>query len=163
MPIMDGSALLARLKADDRLKSIPLIFLTARNQAQDRIKSIQGGAVAYISKPFFYEELKAAVDNILAVREGGIRDAERRIIEAIHGGLDNSSKPREIDVERAMEAFGFTKQECEVAVLVATGKSDKEIAGVLGLSSRTVSNYVSRLLKKADASSRTELTARLNG
>jgi DNA-binding NarL/FixJ family response regulator/signal transduction histidine kinase len=163
MPIMDGTALLARLKADDRLASIPLIFLTARNQAQDRIKSIQGGAVGYISKPFFYEELKAAVDNILAVREGGIRDAERRVIEAIHGGLDNFPQPREIDVERAMEAFGFTKQEREVAVLVATGKSDKEIAGVLGLSSRTVSNYVSRLLKKADASSRTELTARLSG
>lgn len=163
MPVMDGPALLSRMKEDERLATVPFIFLTARNQAEDRIKSFRDGAVGYIAKPFFYEELKAAVDNILAVREGGMQAAERRVIEAIHGRRAGAGEKLGPSIEETMDSFGFTKQEREVAALLATGKSDKEIASSLGLSSRTVSNYVGRMLKKADVASRTELTVRLNG
>jgi DNA-binding NarL/FixJ family response regulator/signal transduction histidine kinase len=162
MPIMDGPALLSRMKEDVRLASVPLIFLTARNQAEDRVKSFRDGAVAYIAKPFFYEELKAAVDNILALRESGMQAAERRIIEAIHGRREGPGEQRGPAINETMDAFGFTKQEREVAIQLATGKSDKEIASTLVLSPRTVSNYVGRMLKKAGVSSRTELTVRLN-
>ena len=62
MPGMDGFALLAALKQDDALATMPVVFLTA---AQDRdllLRAFDAGAVDYVTKPFMPEELLARVD-----------------------------------------------------------------------------------------------------
>jgi DNA-binding NarL/FixJ family response regulator len=51
----------------------------------------------------------------------------------------------------------LTPREREVLALVAAGQSDKEIGGELSIGSKTVSNYVSRLLRKGRCGNRTEL------
>ncbi len=62
MPFLDGFAVLARLKADPHLRTIPVIMLTARGQERDILAGLQGGAADYVVKPFSLKELLARVD-----------------------------------------------------------------------------------------------------
>jgi DNA-binding response OmpR family regulator len=61
MPEMDGYEVCTILKNDERLKKIPVIFLTAKGEQEDIIKGFSVGAVDYIAKPFNQEELLARV------------------------------------------------------------------------------------------------------
>lgn len=61
MPEMDGYEVCTILKKDEQLKTIPVIFLTAKTDQDDIIKGFGVGAVDYISKPFSSEELLARV------------------------------------------------------------------------------------------------------
>ena len=51
MPRMDGMALLGKLKADDRLRHIPVIMQTAQASSEDVIEGIQAGVYYYLAKP----------------------------------------------------------------------------------------------------------------
>jgi DNA-binding response OmpR family regulator len=66
MPNVDGLALAAQAKGDRRLRSIPIIFLTAKASPSDMIKGIQAGARAYLTKPFRIEALRERVAKALA-------------------------------------------------------------------------------------------------
>src|SRR5580704_6873443 len=61
MPEMDGFAVCQRLKADPKLKSIPVIFLSALNETEDKVRAFQCGGVDYVTKPFRVEEVRARV------------------------------------------------------------------------------------------------------
>ncbi|MBF9014674.1 MULTISPECIES: hybrid sensor histidine kinase/response regulator [unclassified Oceanispirochaeta] len=61
MPGMDGFEVCSILKKDERLKDIPVIFLTALNSTEDVVKGLSLGAVDYIYKPFNPEELRSRV------------------------------------------------------------------------------------------------------
>ena len=68
MPLVDGFAVLGRLKADPELRAIPVIMLTARGQERDVLSGLQAGAADYIVKPFSLKELLARVDVALRRR-----------------------------------------------------------------------------------------------
>jgi len=69
MPVMDGWALARQIRKAD--PGMPVIFLTARNQKEDRIRGLKLGADDYITKPFEVEELILRIHNILR-RSGNI-------------------------------------------------------------------------------------------
>ena len=62
MPEMDGYVVIKKLKADERTKHIPVIFLTAKIDPDSEIKGLSLGAVDYITKPFSQELLTKRVD-----------------------------------------------------------------------------------------------------
>jgi len=62
IPEMNGYEVCERLKSTEGLRDIPVIFLSALNEIQDKVKGFQSGAVDYISKPFQFEEVHARVD-----------------------------------------------------------------------------------------------------
>ncbi len=66
MPEMDGYQLLKLLKADSKLKQVPVIMLTARAELDDRLKALQIGVDDYLNKPFEEQELLARIHNLLA-------------------------------------------------------------------------------------------------
>ena len=68
MPLVDGFAVLGRLKANPDLRTIPVIMLTARGQERDVLWGPQAGAADYIVKPFSLKELLARVDVALRRR-----------------------------------------------------------------------------------------------
>ncbi|MEI6450332.1 MAG: HD domain-containing phosphohydrolase [Actinomycetes bacterium] len=69
MPGMDGYEVCRRLKADTRLKDIPVIFVSAIfTQAEDKVKALSLGAVDYVTKPFQAEEVYARVETHLRLR-----------------------------------------------------------------------------------------------
>jgi DNA-binding response OmpR family regulator len=57
MPGMDGFEVCRKIKQDERLNEIPIIFLTARNQTEDLIEGFKAGGLDYITKPFHRDEL----------------------------------------------------------------------------------------------------------
>lgn len=65
MPEMDGLTVLRRMRADPPTANIPVIVLTARSLAEDRVKGLDLGADDYITKPFDLEELMARVRTVL--------------------------------------------------------------------------------------------------
>ncbi len=68
MPGMDGFETCRRLKADEKTKDIPVIFMTALTNTADKIKGFKLGAVDYITKPFHQEEVLARVNIQLKLR-----------------------------------------------------------------------------------------------
>jgi DNA-binding response OmpR family regulator len=62
MPGLNGFEVLRRLKADDALRAIPVIMVTAKGHERDVLSGLRGGAVDYIVKPFSLKELAARVD-----------------------------------------------------------------------------------------------------
>ncbi|MEC4985266.1 MAG: adenylate/guanylate cyclase domain-containing protein [Oscillatoria sp. PMC 1068.18] len=68
MPEMDGYQVCKQLKANPETEHIPVIFLTAVNEAIDKVKAFTLGGVDYITKPFEEEEVLARVENHLRLR-----------------------------------------------------------------------------------------------
>ncbi|MBM3305818.1 MAG: response regulator [Candidatus Aminicenantes bacterium] len=68
MPEMDGYQVCQSLKADERLKDIPVIFISALTEVLDKVKAFSVGGVDYITKPFQVEEVKARVETHLEIR-----------------------------------------------------------------------------------------------
>ena len=65
MPEMNGYEMCERLKGMADLSDIPIIFLSALSETQDKVKAFQAGAVDYISKPFQFAEVHARVETHL--------------------------------------------------------------------------------------------------
>lgn len=162
MPQVNGYEFLKQLREDNRFKTLPVVFLTAKGMSSDRIQGYQAGCDAYISKPFVPDELVAIVENLLErraaiVAEGSetteIADLVKQVaeIKALltgRNGISVTPSPIKIDL---------TPREQSVMDLVAEGLMNKEIARRLETSVRNVEKYVSRLFSKTGTSSRTEL------
>ena len=87
MPEMDGYEVCRLLKADPLTQEIPIIFLSALDQTNDKVKSFSLGGVDYIPKPFQAEELLARVGNQLKLRSAQAQiqklnaELEQRVIQ----------------------------------------------------------------------------------
>jgi two-component system sensor histidine kinase/response regulator len=68
MPEMNGYEVCAKLKSDEKLKDIPVIFLSALSETTDKVKAFGAGGVDYITKPFQFEEVEARVETHLELR-----------------------------------------------------------------------------------------------
>jgi phosphoserine phosphatase RsbU/P len=68
MPEMNGYEVCQHLKADETLRGIPVIFISALNDNLDKVKAFAIGGVDYITKPFQMEELHARVETHLKLR-----------------------------------------------------------------------------------------------
>ncbi len=68
MPGMDGFDTLAKLKADEKTRQIPVIYMSALSQTEHKVRGFEGGAVDYITKPFQQEEVIARVAAHLTIQ-----------------------------------------------------------------------------------------------
>ncbi|MEE8554009.1 MAG: response regulator, partial [Desulfobacterales bacterium] len=68
MPGMDGYEVCKQLKSEEKTRRIPVIFISALNELDDKIKAFSLGCVDYITKPFQAEEVLARVKTHLALR-----------------------------------------------------------------------------------------------
>ena len=65
MPEMDGYEAIGKIKADDNLKDIPVIAITAQAMTGDREKCLEAGADGYISKPVDVDELMVLLNQLI--------------------------------------------------------------------------------------------------
>jgi DNA-binding response OmpR family regulator len=94
LPDEDGFEICKRLRADERLKSLPVIFLTAKSEEMDRVLGLEIGADDYVVKPFSPRELVARVKAVLRRQE---RVAEKReVVES--GALRLDTRTQEVTV-----------------------------------------------------------------
>lgn len=145
MPGIDGMDVLKLLRRD--WPQIPVLVLTMHSEDQFAVRTLRAGASGYLTKDSAPAELVGAIRRIV----GGGRYISTWVAEklAAHLGPD-SEKPAH---ER------LSDREYQVLRLIACGKSTREIAGELQLSSKTVGTYRSRILEKMRMHSSAELTA----
>ncbi len=68
MPEMNGYEVCKHLKADAKLKDIPVLFISALSETSDKVKAFSCGGVDYVTKPFRFEEVYARVETHLELR-----------------------------------------------------------------------------------------------
>ena len=64
MPKMDGLEVLKCMRADERLKAVPVVMLTSSNEERDVVKSYELGVNAYVVKPVAFEDFIMAIKNL---------------------------------------------------------------------------------------------------
>lgn len=79
MPDLNGIQICRMLRADAKLKKVPVVFLTAKAEESDRIQGLETGADDYICKPFSTKELVLRVQTILRRTGEGAAEAPRMI------------------------------------------------------------------------------------
>lgn len=97
MPGIDGFETCARLKADPATAGSAVIFLSALDDAKDKVRGLEMGAVDYVSKPFHPEEVIARVETHLKIRR-----LERRLVEN-NRELDAANQRMRRDLEAAAQ------------------------------------------------------------
>ncbi|QWF70964.1 response regulator transcription factor [Methylomonas paludis] len=134
MPGMSGTELQAELAR--RNLCLPIIFLSAHGDIPTTVRAIQAGAVDFLTKPvqaqLLLEIIQAAIIQDVRRRERSPSSAE-----------DSLSK--------------LTPREQEIAILLISGSTNKEIARHLGISPRTVENHRARVMEKTHAGNLIEL------
>lgn len=68
MPEINGYEVCKRLKADEKTRSIPVIFLSALNDLVDKVQAFQAGGVDFITKPFQFEEVLVRIETQLTIQ-----------------------------------------------------------------------------------------------
>ena len=102
MPDMDGYEVCGRLKADPETAAIPVVFLTARTEAEDEAKGFELGAVDYIHKPFNPTVVRARVHTHLLLRDtlkqieerNAALDEKTRMLESLSVKLSKYLSPQ---------------------------------------------------------------------
>lgn len=144
MPEMDGYSLVSTIRSDPKTSWIPVLFLSAKGQSQDRVKGLNIGADVYMVKPFEPEELVAQVESSLKQASRLIQHKDSKLGD----GTPKIQVP--FDVE-------LTPTELRVVQYVARGMANREIAEELNVSQRTIESHVSNMLGKTGLHNRTEL------
>ena len=78
MPGLDGWQVAEELIGDERTRSIPIVFLTARAEARDRARGLDLGGIDYVTKPFNPVELAPLVRELIHRVDRGEREEVRR-------------------------------------------------------------------------------------
>ena len=137
MPEMDGYDVLHALRQDRTIAGTPFIFLTAKGEKRDLRTGMNLGADDYLTKPVSAEELLGAVGARLE------REAKRSA-----GFAPNFDSPA------PLAELGLTPREAEVLLWVAQGKSNPEIATILGAAENTIKVHLGRIFEKIGADNR---------
>jgi DNA-binding NarL/FixJ family response regulator len=168
MPGLDGYTLVQKVRQYPAFRLLPVIFLTARNQVQDRIRGYQLGCDMYLPKPFELSEIGAVVRNLLErsqlvqsawIQQVALATAQQRAIQATADNFKPVAAPQPPSpwAPGAEPFTDFTSREQDVLALLSDGLSNAQIGDRLFLSPRTVEKYVSSLLRKTETSNRSEL------
>lgn len=156
MPLLDGYEFVRQVRRQPAFRLLPVIFLTARTNTEERIRGYQLGCDAYLPKPFELAELGAVVRNLLE---------RSQMIESEWRMRMRSTEPEQEAIgvlakrTAATEAItlDLTCREQDVLAVLVEGLSNVQIGDRLHLSPRTVEKYVSSLLRKTETSNRAEL------
>ena len=143
----DGSGVEACREIRDNNKNIKVLMLTSYSDDEAVMGSIMAGASGYLLKEIRSQEI---VDAIRTVGEG------RSLLEpsVTAGVLERVRRRREED-----PLAQLTEQEHRILELIADGCTNREIAGEVNLSDKTVKNYVSNILGKLEVSRHSQAAA----
>jgi len=104
MPFMDGYEVCRRLKADERTRSIPIIFISVLEEERNKVKGFQAGGVDYINKPFHADEVLARVDTHLRLRRMQLElECRNTELRAVRDTLEERVRKRSAELEQANE------------------------------------------------------------
>ncbi|MBA9085035.1 NarL family two-component system response regulator LiaR [Fontibacillus solani] len=143
MPVMNGAEATKELLS--RYQGLKIVILTSFLEDDLVVQSVEAGAVSYVLKTVSAEELIYALQG--AYRGMPVMTGD--VAQALTRGL----RQRTVQSDDS----GMTEREKEVLLLIAEGKTNKDIAEELHISIKTVKTHVSNLLMKCELDDRTQL------
>jgi NarL family two-component system response regulator LiaR len=143
MPQMNGVETTRALLS--RYPEFRIIILTSFLEDEKVVEAVEAGAVSYVLKTVSADELIYAMQG--AIKNMPVMSSD--VSQALTRGLRKRSVSHEVE--------GLTEREREVLLLIAEGRSNKEIGDELHISIKTVKTHVSNLLMKCDLDDRTQL------
>lgn len=152
MPQLDGYGVLQALRSDGALATTPFVFLTAKGDKIELRKGMNLGADDYLTKPVQREDLLAAVQSRLDRRKA--QQAEVESAKSNGGFNPDFSSPK------PLETLGLTEREAEVLLWVAQGKSNGDVAILLGMAEKTVKKHMGSIFEKLGLEGRNAATVR---
>jgi diguanylate cyclase (GGDEF)-like protein/PAS domain S-box-containing protein len=105
MPAMDGFDTCTLLKKNERTREIPVIFISALDNIEEKAKAFRIGGVDYILKPFDYQEVQARVETHLVLR--GLRLQLEQANQELAGRVQELTTSRELLAERERRLNAF--------------------------------------------------------
>lgn len=160
MPLMDGLEFTSRVRNTDETRDVPIILLTALTDDGKRIRGMENGADAYITKPFDPQLLittaakllekhdmlkerymKKAPDTKVALPEIIIDERDRRLLDSLDLWLEKHLKDPLLSVDEAAAAMGYSRTNFYKKVKSITGQSPADYIRTLRL------NKAAELLK----------------
>ena len=144
MPELDGYGVVQGLREEAEFAATPFIFLTAKSDRGDVRIGMNFGADDYLNKPVVRDDLLAAVSVRLARAEA----VQERLDAAGGFNPDYSSH------EPLVKALGITPREAEVLLWVAQGKSNADVATILGMSEKTAKQHLGSVFEKLGVENR---------
>lgn len=151
MPIMNGIEVLGSIKSEK--VTVKVILFTIHNEIEFLVKAMELGIRGYVLKE---ASLKVLLTAIKTVDGGGIYIEPSMVGKLFENLKPKDRKPKEKIMIVKDNMFDLTQRELEVLKLIANGMLNKEIAGELEISEKTVKNHVSNLFKKMNVSDRTQ-------
>ena len=144
MPELDGYAVLQALQTDASLARIPFIFLTAKGEKDDLRSGMNLGADDYVTKPVANADLVRAI-------EARLRRSEQQVKREFNPDF-SSSEP--------LLKLGLTPRAAEALLWLAQGKTNSDIATILGITESTVKKHVQEMFDKLGVETRGAATLR---
>ena len=171
MPEMDGFEFCRQLRSQPSGKLIPFIFLSAKNELEDRIQGHIIGADSYLTKPFEMKELLANIEaliersrrvhaEIVHLIEQLANAQSKSTIEQVNNGSEVEPKTAANSTSTSTDppkTLPLTPAEERVFWETIQGYTNKQISERLFISPRTVQTHLSNILNKLNLSNRTQL------
>jgi|KBSSwiStaDraftv2_1062776.scaffolds.fasta_scaffold33795_5 two-component system, NarL family, nitrate/nitrite response regulator NarL len=148
MPEQSGIEVTSALR--DRGSSVRVLMLSVHDHPQYVIEAVRAGARGYLRKDTEPAELRRAIRAIAKGESFFSPSVAKHLSAAIQGDVEENTAPRRL--------AALTPREREVLRGIADGRTNKEIAVALGLSSRTVESYRESLMRKLGIYTVAELT-----
>ena len=145
MPVLDGYGVLSALRADAATLTVPFIFLTAKGEKPDIRAGMNLGADDYLTKPVAKADLLDAIEARLA------RQAQQATPEF---------KPDFSSAVPLEKALNLTPRAAETLLWIAQGKTNPDIASILGISEGTVKKHVLEIFQVLGVETRTAASLR---
>ena len=144
MPELDGYSVLQALQTDPLLVRTPFIFLTAKGEKEDLRSGMNLGADDYLTKPVANADLIRAIETRL-------RRSEQQVKREFKPNF-SSSQP--------LLTLGLTPRAAEALLWLAQGKTNSDIASILGVTESTVKKHVQEIFEKLGVETRGAATVR---
>lgn len=136
MPEIDGFVFCSMLKKNANTRDIPVIFISALNSTEDKIKGFRSGAVDYISKPFEIEEVTLRINTHLQMHkmQQELEIYNKKLYKIINDQLRKLYEEQK-NVIKALIKLAEKKDTTRAAHLELVGKNSKLLAISLQMSS----------------------------
>ena len=144
MPELDGYGVLQALQIDPQLARIPFIFLTAKGEKEDLRSGMNLGADDYLTKPVANSDLIRAIETRL-------RRSEQQVKREFKPDF-SSAEP--------LVKLGLTPRAAEALLWLAQGKTNSDIASILGVTESTIKKHVQEMFEKLGVETRGAATVR---
>ena len=144
----DGTGLDACREILSSQPTVRVLFLTSYSDEEAVLSTILAGAAGYVLKEIRQEALIHAIETV----SSGQSILDPKVTQTVVGEV--ATLTRKLRATKADSKDALSPQEARILELVVEGKTDKEIAATLGLSAKTVKNYLSNAFQKLHVSRR---------